>query len=54
VKRYIRIAYLFIDFGTFIAYIVKEVSIAVDVEGYFEKYGYIEVEFEVDFKANIK
>jgi hypothetical protein len=47
-------ACLFIDFSTFIAYIVEEVGIVVDIEGYFEKCSYIKVEFEVDFEANIE
>jgi hypothetical protein len=54
VKRHIRMSCLFVDFGAFMAYAVEEVGVAVDAEGYFEKCGYIEVEFEVDFEANIE
>jgi hypothetical protein len=41
VKRHIRIACLFIDFGAFMAYAVSE-FIEVDTTGYFENYGYFE------------
>jgi transposase len=41
VKRHIRMAYLFVDFGAFIAYAVSE-FIEVDTAGYFKNCGYFE------------
>jgi hypothetical protein len=41
VKRHIRMAYLFVDFGAFMAYAVSE-FMEVDAAGYFEDCGYFE------------
>jgi transposase len=50
VKRHIRMASSFIDFGAFMAHAIEEVGAAVDVEGYFEKCGYIEVDLGVNIE----
>jgi hypothetical protein len=35
-------AYIFVDFGAFLRFVVSEVGRLVDTEGYFEECGYIE------------